>query len=267
MNHMKKNLLLVGLLSVCFLPGCFQTRADIAREKEERELRNTLQQNILQSQKQVEALQGEIGRLQGKLEEMEHQRQKELSTLNSSVSSGREGTDKQVGELSKRIEEQQKAQAALFEELKRMKEENVQLMESLSKKSASRGDGGSAQKKSGKSDYDAAVAAWKAKSYGPASEGFREYLSALPNGKYNLSARYYLGDCLYHEKNYSEAIVELGTVTEKSPDSAWGRKATLRIAQSFKALGKTKDAKAFAQLLVSSAPESAEAKQARKLLQ
>ncbi len=55
-------------------------------------------------------------------------------------------------------------------------------------------------------------------------------------------------------------------VHEKSPTTTLGRKSTLRIAQSFKAMGKPKDAKAFAQLLVQSSPDSEEAKAARKLL-
>ena len=55
-------------------------------------------------------------------------------------------------------------------------------------------------------------------------------------------------------------------VHEKAPTTNIGRQSTLRLAQSFKAMGKEKDAKAFAQLLVQGAPTSKEAAQARKLL-
>ena len=60
--------------------------------------------------------------------------------------------------------------------------------------------------------------------------------------------------------------MEFGGVQEKAPTSELGRKSTLKIAESFKALGKDKDARSFAQLLISTSPNSAEAKQARKFL-
>lgn len=263
---LRNSILFACLITSVSLSGCsFRTRAEIAREKQEKEMQESLQQNVLQSAKQMEALQAEIGRLQGKLEEMDHNRAKENSTV-------REGTEKQVSDLRARMEEQQKAQTAaqqaLFDEIKRLREENAQMAETLSKKPSGGGGGGSGsgQKKSGKPSYDAGLAAYKEKNYEAAADGFRGYLEALPNGKYALSARYYLGDALYGQKDYTNAIVEFGAVQEKSPSSQWGRKSALRIAESFSALGKKKDAKTFAQLLVDSAPDSAEAKRAKKFL-
>jgi len=264
---LRNTFVVVGLLGSVALSGCsFRTKAEIAREKQEKEMQESLQQNVLQSSKQMEALQAEIGRLQGKLEEMDHNRQKDLS-------GAREGTEKQVGELRSRMEEQQKAQTqaqqALFDEIKRLREENAQLAETLSKKPAPN-SGGQGQKggsaKGGKPAYDAGLAAFKEKNYEAASDGFRGYLEALPNGKYALSARYYLGDSLYNQKDFTNAIVEFSSVQEKGPTTTWGRKATLRIAESFNALGKKKDAKTFAQLLIDSAPGSEEAKRAKKFL-
>lgn len=267
MMKLRNSLVFTCLLAAVALSGCsVRTRAEIAREKQEKEMQEALQRNVLESAKQMEALQSEIGRLQGKLEEMDHNRQKEMQ---KELSGAREGTEKQVSELRARLEEQQKAQSAgqqaLFEEVKRLREENAQMADSLAKKSAAAPAGG-AQKKSGKPAYDAGLAAYKAKNYDEAEDGFRGYLQALPNGKYSLSARYYLGDSLYARKDFTNAIVEFGAVQEKSPASPWGRKSALRIAESFHALGKNKDAKTFATLLVESAPNSEEAKRAKKFL-
>ncbi|RZA08007.1 MAG: tetratricopeptide repeat protein [Proteobacteria bacterium] len=264
---MRKSLVLsLALVSVlAATSGCsIRTRAEIAREKQEKEMQNSLQQNVLESSKQMEALQSEIGRLQGKLEEMDHNRQKDNS-------SAREGTEKQVSELRIRLEEQQKAQnasqQALFEEIKRLREENIQLADSMAKKAASAPAAPSgASKKGAKGAYDSGLAAYKAKDYDGALEGMRGYLEGMPNGKFALSARYYVGDSLYAKKDFTNAIVEFGAVQEKSPSSSWGRKAALRIAESFNALGKKKDAKTFAQMLVDSAPDSPEAKRAKKFL-
>lgn len=237
--------------------GCFRTRADIAREKEESEVRSTLQQSMVEHGEGLEKLHQEIGRLQGRIEELEHQRSKEMTGLTAS----RDSADKSMEQLRERLDKMAAAQDDLFEEVKKLKEENFQ----LAKAQAERPKAVVAAGKKTPS-FEDAMAAHKAKNYEAAAEAFRAYLQKSPKGKKSLDARYYLGDSLYHSKDYAKAIVELGVVHEKSLKSPLGRKATLRIAESFRALGKDKDAKAFAQILSESSPGSEEAKQARKFL-
>lgn len=258
---------LAATLILASLTGCFRTRADIAREQEERETKAALQQSAVEHSQQMERLQAEIGRLQGKIEEVEHQRRKEMGTLSSSLNTDREGTDKRVSDLQGRLEETQKSQTALFDELKRLKEENVALLKAQAEKARHSGVAKPAGKKVGTQQYEAAVAAYKAKDYGSAIPVFRAFLESQPRSKRAVDANFFLGDSLYRTKEYSEAIIAFGAVHEKDSGSALGRRATLRIAESFKALGKDKDAKAFAQILVQSHPNSDEAKKARKLLQ
>jgi TolA-binding protein len=257
-----KNLLIVALLPF-LLSGCFRTRADIAKEKEEREARAAMQQSAAEYQQNSERLQAEIGRLQGKMEELEHQRKKEMS----SYSSTSEGNSKSVTEMKTQMEEMQKTQGLLFEEIKRLKEENLQLVKTMPK-SSSLPPAGEKKKVSsgGGNSYQNAFAAYNAKDYEAAADGFRTYLQLNPKGKRQTDARFFLGESLFRQKEYADAIVEYAVIHEAAPASALGRKSTLKIAQSFKALGKDKDAKAFAQILVQSSPNSAEAKQARKIL-
>lgn len=264
------NLKISFLLVLCcvLLTSCFRTRAEIAQEKAEKERQAALQQEVIEYNQNMERMQAEMGRLQGKLEELEHQRKKEQSTFSSS----QEGTEKNVGELKARLEEQQKTQATLFEEMKRLKEENLQLLKNMEKArssapaGASATGGSGAQKKNAASSFESALTAYKAKDYEASASAFRGYLQSYPKGKRAADARYFLADSLYRQKAYTDAIVEFGALHEQAPASALGRKSALRIAESFKALGKDKDAKAFAQLLVQSSPNSAEAKQARKFL-
>lgn len=254
---MNKKILLVLAASITLLPGCFKTRAEIAREKEEKELRASLQQNVAESNQGVERLQAEIGRLNGKIEELEFQRKKEMTAYGTN----REASDKNVAEMKARMEEMQKTQTMLLDELKRMKEENVQLLKNMDRPRAAPAPSG---KK--KNSFEAALTAYKAKDYDSAIGGFRSFIEMNPKSKKALDARFMLAHSLYKKKEYTDAIMEFSVIHEKSPTTALGRKSILKIAESFKALGKDKDARTFAQILQSSSPNSAEAKQAKKFL-
>lgn len=258
----------ISLLIVATLTGCFRTRAQMERDREEEEMRVSLRQNVVETSTSMERLQAEIGRLQGRIEELEHRNKKEFSNLSSNMSSSREGSEKTISDLTARLTALQQGQAALFEEMKKLKEENLQLTKALAERPRN-APAAAPQKKSAAgagASFDSAMKAFAAKDFDEAAEVFRAYLEAHPSGKNSASARYHLGESLYRQKDYESAIVEFGVVHEKSATSGLGRKSTLRIAESFKALGKDKDARAFAQILVQSSPESAEAKRARKLL-
>jgi TolA-binding protein len=256
MSTMQRAHLALILLVPFFFAGCFKTRNEIAREKEEVEVRSNLQQSIVEYNQNLERTQAELGRLQGRIEELEHTRRKDAQ-------SGKESEQKTVEELRTRISALQESQNALFEEIKRLKEDNLALMGERARPSAP------AQKKkvvNSGANFDSALAAYNSKDYQSAANAFRAFIDANPKGKRVLDAHYYLGDSLFREKEYSAAVVEFGVVHEKAPSTPIGRQSTLKIAQSFKAMGKDKDAKAFAQLLVQASPGSKEAAQARKLL-
>jgi TolA-binding protein len=252
---------LVALAAFLVLSGCFRTRADIAKEREAKEVRTSLQQSVVEYNQSVERIQADVGRLQGKIEEIEHHRKREMGTYAASS----EGLAKTVGDLKVKVEELQKSQATLFDEIKRLREENVQMLRTLSR-SAPAAAPASGQKKNTGASFTDAMNAYRAKNYSAAAAGFRAYLAAYPRGRQVLNARYHLGDSLYRMKEYTDAIAEFGVVHERSPASSLGRRSTLRIAESFKALGKDKEASAFAQLLVKASPDSQEAKRAKRFL-
>lgn len=254
-------LFLIPLLAT----GCFKTREQIAREREEAEVRTTLQQNVIDNGQGVERLQAEIGRLQGRIDELEHSQRKELSGFTSSLSSKTDSAAKNVDELRSRLNSLQEGQKALFEEIKKLKEDNLQLAKLVGERPAGAPAAGPAKKK-GAPSYESAMSAFKAKNYDVAAPAFRAFLEASPKSKHALDARYLLGESLYKSKEYTQAIVEFGVIHEKAPATALGRKATLRIAQSFKAMGKAKDAKAFAQILIETHPNSEEARKAKAML-
>jgi TolA-binding protein len=247
-----------------FLAGCFETREQIARQREDQEVRSTLQQNVMQAGQGLDKVQSDIGRLQGRVEEIEHQRKKEMSGFANTRDSEQKSTEKALQELTAKVTAMQEAQNTLFEEVKKLHEE------ALSERSRPSPAAPPSKKKGNQGavapgNLDSALAAYKALDYGSATSGFRGYLEASPKAKRALEARYYLADSLYKQKQYEQAAAEFGTVHDKSPTSFYGRRSALRLAQSFKQLGKTKDAKAFAELLVAESPNSEEAKTARKM--
>ncbi len=251
------------LLAPILLTGCFKTRNEIAREKEDVEVRTTLQKNIVEYNEGLEKTQAELGRLQGRIEELEHVRKKEMTGLQS----GRDSEQKTVEELKAKVNSLQESQNALFDEIKKLKEENLALVgEQRSRPSPSNAGDGAGKKKAVSASFEGALGAYKSKNYQAAADAFRAFLDTKPKGKKALDAQFYLGDSLFKEKEFSAAVVAFGVVHEKSPSTPMGRQSTLKIAQSFKAMGKDKDAKAFAQLLVQASPDSKEAAAARKLL-
>jgi TolA-binding protein len=253
---MKRHLLV--LLLPLLGTGCFKTRQDIAREKEDAEVRSTLQQNIVDYNQGLEKTQADLGRLQGRIEELEHQRKKEMSGLLS----GHETERKTIDELKARLAAIQEGQNALFEEIRRLKEDNLATASERSRPAAPTGG----KKKVTGPSFEGALGAYKSKDYGSAAAGFRGFLDANPRSKRALDAHFFLGDSLFQQKNFDQAVVEFGVVHEKAPLTPLGRRSTLRIAESFNAMGKSKDARAFALLLVEGSPESKEAKLARRLL-
>ncbi len=249
------------LLLLPFLcTGCFKTRQDIAREKEDVEVRSNLQQNIVEYNQGLEKTQADLGRLQGRIEELDHQRKKEMSGLLS----GHETEQKTIDELKSRLAALQEGQTALFQEIKKLKEDNLATASERVRPAPAPAAG--AKKKINTASFENAHVAYKAKDYGSAASGFRAFLDGHPKSSRALDAHFFLGDSLFKQKDYDQAVMEFGVVHEKSPLTVLGRRSTLRIAQSFQAMGKTKDARAFALLLVEGSPASPEAKAARKLL-
>lgn len=241
--------------------GCFKTRQEIAREKEDQEVRSNLQQNIVSYSEGLDKTQAQLGKLEGRIEELEHNRKKEMTGLQS----GREAEQKSLEELKAQVAALREGQGALFEEIKKLKEDNLAMLAERGRPQPAPAPAG-AKKKAVGANFDNALAAYKAKDFGTAAEGFRAFLDTKPKGKRAIDAHFYLGESLFREKDYAAAVTALAVVHEKQPTTNLGRQSTLRLAQSFKAMGKEKDAKAFAQLLVQGAPESKEAAQARKLL-
>lgn len=258
---MKRWLILVPLFLSLSLSACFRTRSEIAEEQQDREMKQSLSQSLAQQAEAIDRLQEHMGKLQGKLEELEYQHRKE----SGASASGQQDLSKKIADLVSRLEALEKSNGLLVDEMKKVQEDNLQLL-----KSAQEGQmhpsAGPVSKKKGTDLYAEGLSAYKKNDCDSAAAALGSFVKSQPKSKHYMEANYYLGDCLYRMKQYSEAILALGVVHEKALKSAFGRKATLKIAESFKAMGKDKDARAFAQILQQTAAGSPEAKAAKRYL-
>lgn len=246
--------LLFIFLSTAMLTGCFKTRSDIAEEKEAQEFHSNLQENIANQGEALDRVQSQVGQLQGRLEELEHERSKEYSQGQS----GKKDIEQRLATMLDRLSEMEKQQNILFEEVKKLREDGPK--EIHAKKSAV------LEKKNPQAAYEAGVKLLKARKYADAAEKFNIYIKENPRGKNSLEAHYYAGEALFHEKDYAASILAFSVVQEKSAKSSMGKAAMLRMAESFSALGKTKEARTFAQLLIDTHPQTPEALKAKRFL-
>lgn len=87
------------------------------------------------------------------------------------------------------------------------------------------------------------------------------FLEKYPNSHLRPNAAYWLGECSYLEKDYPRAVREFERVLDAHPGSSKVPDAMLRLALSWKKLGKQARADEVARRLVAEHPESEAAKQ------
>lgn len=238
------------LILLCLsLTGCFRTRADIEQEEAAHEVKSSLQENVQAHGEQIAELQANHTQMLSRLDQMEH---------NSRLGAGAQQKNSKANaeDLERRLKALEEGQASLFEELKSLREAKMQALQQEETAAPP-------AKKRSFAELQKMVAD---KKYADAIGGLQRFLKENPKSKNRVKAQSLLGDALFHTEDYPNAIIAYSEVQEKSPDTHMGRLATLHIAESFKKLGKNKDAKTFAQLLVEKYPDSDEAKRARKLL-
>ncbi|MBO4334336.1 MAG: tol-pal system protein YbgF [Desulfovibrio sp.] len=108
--------------------------------------------------------------------------------------------------------------------------------------------------------------ALKAARSGRSQEGiqkFREFLTSYPNGKYAPNAEFWIGECLYDQGKYQEAINQYATVSSKYPRHHKNADALLKSGMSYKRLGDSAKAKDSYGRLLKEFPNSEAARRAR----
>jgi tol-pal system protein YbgF len=97
-------------------------------------------------------------------------------------------------------------------------------------------------------------------------EVLQEFLQRYPQHELAVNAQYWIGEALYGEKQYENAILQFQDVIQKHPDHPKAPAALLKQGLAFHALGDLKNARIILQKVVASYPKSDEAAKAKERL-
>ncbi|MDR2405427.1 MAG: tol-pal system protein YbgF [Deltaproteobacteria bacterium] len=116
------------------------------------------------------------------------------------------------------------------------------------------------------SAYDRAKLLFDKKDYASAVLLFQEYLKAEPTGKQAPAAQYYIGESLYFQSKFEDAILEYQTMITGFPKNTLVSAALLKQGLSFQAIGDTNSAKLLYNKVVREYPKSYSAGVAKERL-
>jgi TolA-binding protein len=171
----------------------------------------------------------EVARLTGQVEEIQHEKQSKDQEHQSEISK----SQARIAELEKKLKELQPDAPVVPE---------------------------------GKTPFEAGKDAYLANNCDEAITFFGQALAKSDTGKEAEEATYDRGECYFKKLQYNKAIVDFSHFPEKYQKSSFHPKALLGIAESFEAMGRKDDAKAFYSDLVDKFPKTAEGKLAKKRL-
>ena len=95
-----------------------------------------------------------------------------------------------------------------------------------------------------------------------ALDGFRQFIVRYPDIPLAANAQYWVGECFYAKRNFSQAILEFERVYQQYPSSKKVPAALLKIGYSNLELQQPEIARAIFRQLVRSYPQSPEAAKA-----
>ncbi|MBF2758728.1 MAG: tol-pal system protein YbgF [Ectothiorhodospiraceae bacterium AqS1] len=115
--------------------------------------------------------------------------------------------------------------------------------------------------------YQSAFALLKARRYEDASITFRQFIDDYPNGNYEGSARYWLGETHYIKREYETALQIFKQLVDRYPGNLNALRAMLKIGYIQDSLGNPDEAIRVLEGLIDRYPDSNQADLAKKRLQ
>ncbi|MBN2644555.1 MAG: tol-pal system protein YbgF [Desulfuromonadaceae bacterium] len=97
-------------------------------------------------------------------------------------------------------------------------------------------------------------------------ELFQRFIQQYPSHELAVNAQYWIGETLYGDKKYENAILQFQDVIQLYPDHPKVPAALLKQGLAFYGLGDTRNARIILQKVVNSYPQSPEAEKARQRL-
>lgn len=117
-----------------------------------------------------------------------------------------------------------------------------------------------------KNAYTAAYLSLKSLRFAEATAAFRAFIKQYPNSAYTDQAWFWLGESLYHQKQWDEALRAYHIVASDYPKSVKHAAALLKVALLYRQNGKLDEAEAILRRLLREHPDSDVAANAKNLL-
>lgn len=251
---------ILPLLCLLFLSSCLKTAQEIERDKKldqlilQKEQAGVLVANLTQ---QVQELEGRLASTSGQIQEIDHKQKtdQEKSFLTTKESIQR--LNEQVAILLKENKENQDKIDSLTKKVnsqtKYIKKVNTNLGAIVTPKSNS------------KSTLQEANALFEKSKL---NEAFDKYNEVLSENKINAAQRnavyYNMGLISYWKKKYEDCISYMSKIYTKYPRSSYAPKSLIYIARGFKKMGKSDEATATFDEVISKYPKSKQARDAKK---
>lgn len=117
-------------------------------------------------------------------------------------------------------------------------------------------------------EQNAYNAALKVVRSGRTNEGirlFREFLQRYPNGRYAANADYWIGECLYQQGKYQDALSQFNTVNSSFPSHHKNADALLKAGLTLNKMGDNNGANEKFRAILASFPNSEAARRVRAM--
>jgi tol-pal system protein YbgF len=115
-------------------------------------------------------------------------------------------------------------------------------------------------------EYDSALATLRAGKPEEARKRFESFLSSWPKSDLAANAQYWIGESLYNQDRYADAVISFRQVHQSHPKHAKAAAALLKMGMAYQKLGDAQNARFYWEALLSDYPRSEPAGLARKML-
>lgn len=258
-----------------FLGGCAAIQNDIRLLDKKVSQQKRENQEIRQKQAdldtRLDALQMELQRLRGRIEEDKHYAQLASDDVISLSEEFTSNIKKQEEDLNQLKEEVKTMKSLLGMKVSAKRDEAVfPQRQEIARLTTTVTPTGNLTKMTGIPDpeelYNGAYSKLTQGDFQGARKEFKKFLELFPQTEYSDNAQFWIGDCYYREKRYEEAILEFEEVIKKFPHGNKLPDALLKQAFSFIAINDTNSAKLILQKIIDRHPTSAQAEIAKNKL-
>jgi TolA-binding protein len=246
-------------LVIFFSVSCIKTAEQLQREKRIDSMTEQMKDSqglVADMVTQIKDMQSQMDKLNGRLEEIEHR----MSKFNPE-------TMEQLNQNLTLIKTQQETNSAELSQIQTELKEQRSFIEKVTTSLASVKSAPANQKKSPKSELNAALALIKKNNYSKARQELEPLIGhpELTPGEQN-KVLHGLGKVEFYTQNYEKSLIYFSKIFTKYPKASLAPSSLLFIGRSLKKMDKVEEAKEAFKNLIQDYPGTSEALDAKKEL-